>query len=581
MWSKKKKQRAINTIFTFGGAHRSWLIRGGLGTIGVVFCRLAMPWPLRGVIEVVFPRGHEDGKLLVDFLPSWWEPVFWLAGIYLLLAFILGISEFIQRVNIMRFAAQTVHDMRAAAVKGAKSLSSFERASSGDLISRIIGDSARIKAGLSGIVVHGLQNGLLFVAVCAVMLYISLHLGLIFLLAGVIALWIGLSTSTPVAKTASKQRRKEGDYAAALQEGLEHGGQDLLMKEINWSSARKEVRTTKIIALSSLYVHVVLAAAVGVALWFGTYGVRAGFIAPGDLFIFIAYALTVHRRMVQVGRQAARTGKVLACANRLSVFIKKADLHHASTSSTTSGVSLESGLRFERVKLSSSLGRGAKARLRRMDLVIQPRSHVAVLGNIGAGKSSLLRLLAGVEFPDKGKIFWDDEDVTIGDTDLSSRVAYLSHDPVFPPTKVWKILGLSGPDALTPEQQEILQRIEAWKLIQGFPKGLRTRVGSISISRNEARILRLSGIILGDTSSVWVLDNPVRGFSRKKARRCLEEILTRASDRTVVIAMSEPIHLDGFDRVLFLQRGKILFEGTPADLKEWKRDKKQHKNYHV
>ncbi|MFQ5464315.1 MAG: ATP-binding cassette domain-containing protein [Thermodesulfobacteriota bacterium] len=571
MWTKKKKQRAIDAIITYGGPHRRRLVRGGLATIGVVFFRLAMPWPLRGVVEVVFPRGSHSGRLMVDYLPGWGDPVLWLGGVYLLLALGLGVSEYIQRVDIMRFAAGTVHDMRAAAVRAAKWLPLQERATSGDLIARIIGDSARIKAGLSGIMVHGLQNGLLFLAVCLLLLYISLPLGMVFLVAGVIALYIGLTTSTPVAETASKHRSKEGDYAAALQEGLETGGLDLQLEELNSSSARKEVKTTRLIARSSLFIHVVLAAAVGLALWVGAKGVTAGMIAPGELFLFIAYALTVHRRMVQVGRQSARTGKVLACANRIGSIISNAASAGARRPTAPDMAPLESGLRLEEVKVASDGGRGGRPRLRRTDLSVHPETRVAVLGSIGSGKSTLLRVLAGVETPDKGKVFWDGEEVSKKEGTLASRVAYLRQYPVFPPTHIWKTIGLREPGALTVEQEETLRRIEAWKVIQSFSKGVEKKVGSSSISRNEARILRLAGILLGSGSSVWLLDNPVQGFARKRAKRCLGEILKCATDRTVVIALAEPLLLDRFDRVLFLRGGKVRFDGTPAEWEEWRR----------
>lgn len=570
MWNRKKKQRAIHAIVAYGKPHRYLLARGVLATVGVVFFRLAMPWPLRGVVEAVFPKG--GGRLLTDYLPAWGEPVLWMCAAYFILAVGLGISEMIQRVAIMRFASFTAHDMRTAAAKGAMSVPARERAASGDVITRIVGDSARLKAGLSGIMVHGLQNGLLFLAVCGILLYISVQLGLIFLAAGIVAVYIGLGASAPVAKTASKQRRKEGTYAAVLQEGLDYGGMELQLEGIDATSTKKEVRTTRIIALSSLYVHAVLAAAVGFGLWYGAYGVKAGLITPGELFLFIAYALTVHRRMVQVGRQAARTGKVMASADRIAAFI-----HEGTVAAPVAGaaVPLTSGLRLEQVRLNSGRGHGARARLRRTDLEIRPGTRVAVLGGVGAGKSSLLKLLAGVETPDKGRILWDGKDVTDEEETLSSSVAYLPQDPVFPPAHLWRVLGLAGPGALNPGQEKTLKRIGALKLVKSFPAGLEDKVGSTGVSRAEARLLRLAGILLADTPRVWVLDNPVQGLRLSKARKCIEEIIDRASDRSVVIALTEPVELGRFDRVLLLRNGKIDFDGTPSGWEGHKHIKRQ------
>jgi ABC-type transport system involved in cytochrome bd biosynthesis fused ATPase/permease subunit len=356
-----------------------------------------------------------------------------------------------------------------------------------------------------------------------------------------------------------------------LQEGIESGDLDNQLDEINWSSSRKEVRTTKLIARSSLYVHMVLALAVGVALWVGSVGVADGFIAPGDLFIFIAYALTVHRRMVQVGRQAARTGKVLACADRISVYLRPQGkaaakgVARSEKSDADTDVKLKTGLRLERVKLDSARGRGARLRLRRTDLTILPESHVAVIGNVGAGKSSLLQLMAGVDVADKGRIFWDEEDMTAKSEALSSRVGYLAQDIIFPPTPLWKILGFDGVEELSSEQEETLEHIEALKLVKSFSKGLNTKVGSSNVSRNEARILRLAGILLHDTSSLWILDNPVQGLRGKKAKLSMEEILRCAKGRALVVGLAGPIAMQRFDRVVTLRSGKLRFEGTPGE----------------
>ena len=109
--------RAIRTLVRYGRRHRFWLGIGTAASIGVVLFRLALPWPLRGVVEVVFPKGTQGGKLLVDYLPAWGDPVLWLGAFYLILAFGAGLFELFQRTNIMRFAAHTVHDLRADAVR--------------------------------------------------------------------------------------------------------------------------------------------------------------------------------------------------------------------------------------------------------------------------------------------------------------------------------------------------------------------------------------------------------------------------------------------------------------------------------
>ena len=567
MWTPTKSRRAVRTLARFGRRHTRWLLYGVLASLGVVLFRLALPWPLRGVVEVVFPKAAGSEKLLVDYLPGGGDPVLWLGGFYLVFAVASGLFELIQRTNLMRFAAHTVHDLRAEAVRGVSREAVRDRRATGDLIARIIGDSARIKAGMAGILVHVLQNGMIFIGVCAVLLWISPQLGLISLAAGLVALGIGLRTSLPVAETAGKQRRKEGDYASAIQWGLEDGDLGDLEK-INASSARKEVRTTRLIGLSSLAVHVVLAVAIAFALWIGADQVRSGRISPGELFLFIAYALTVHRRMVQVGRQAARSGKVLACTNRIGALLDAPpEAADQPAPTTPAPVPLASTLRLSEVKLTSGRHEHRRTRLHRSDLEITTGRRVAVLGPVGCGKSSLLQVLAGIEPPDKGTVLWDSEDLSDGDGLLAARVDYLPQEPEFAATPLWKLLGLAASDALAPQQKETLQRIGAWRVIRSLPRKLEESVTSRSLSPTEARLLALAGILLSGQRRVWVLDAPLDGRGRRQAQRALDEIIERTGDRTLVVALSQSIGLDRFDRVLALREGRVRFDGTPA---QWK-----------
>ncbi len=105
-------------------------------------------------------------------------------------------------------------------------------------------------------------------------------------------------------------------------------------------------------------------------------------------------------------------------------------------------------------------------------------------------------------------------------------------------------------------------------MIRNFPKGLDETVSSYRLTTTECRLLRLAGILLAGEASVWILDSPLDGRGRHKARQELQEIFQRVAGRTLVVALSQSIDLDRFQRVVALRRGRIRFDGTPL---EWKR----------
>ncbi len=559
---------ASRTLARYGRPHRRWLLIGFAASIGIVAARLAIPWPLRWALEIAV--SPETGIPGATGWAAVGDPVLRVMLLYLGIAAVLGVCEMIQRINVGRYAGLLVRDLRAAAVRGAESSGLRSRAHVGDLTAAVIGDSARIKSDLSGILVHATTNGLLFLAVCGVMLWMSGLLGLIFLVSGAVAIAIGLRTSQTVADTAFRQRRREGQYADAVHVRLLQGAQGIRrLGDLNRASASKDVRATRLISQSSLLAHLVLAAAVCLGVWVGAQQVRVGSMGQGELFLFIAYALTLHRRMVQVGRQTARTGKVVACANRLGALVGEPAV---SATAAPAGARAESPveLRLEGATVPATSRERKNPRLHEADLVVKPGGRVAVVGPAGSGKSTLLRLLAGLEPEWEGVLCVDEKKIQPDEPALATCAAYLAQESVFTRQRVWKILGLAGRRELSAADKQMLRKLGVWNVIRSLPGKLDARVGSFELTQAEARALALGQILIARGASAWILDSPLDGISRQRALRRLDEIWARAGDRTVLISMARPISLDRFDGVVAMRNGQIVYDGPPSG---WKRRK--------
>jgi ABC-type bacteriocin/lantibiotic exporter with double-glycine peptidase domain len=484
---------------------------------------------------------------------------------YLTFAVGAGLSELAQRVSMKRFTSRTIHDMRGAAVTIAVRKDSKTRQRElGDLIARIIGDTARIKSGMSGILVHVLRNGLLLVGACLLLIIVSWELGVLFVAGALLSMMIGYRTAAVVEDIAGKQRQREADYAMAMQAGLEIGALQTADEQINQDSSRDDVRTTQIIARSAVLVHAVMALAVSLALWVGARQVANGVLVPGALFLFIAYALMLHRRMVQVGRQIARTGKVVACVQRVHDLAQGGTVNESGNAAAP----LTDKIECAGVRLKSTHGKGAPPRIKNLDLTIAAGTRVLILGKSGSGKSSLLRLLAGAETPKRGTITWDGHEMTGGNGAPPPDVGYLEQDPVFPHRRTWQILGVAeSADDVDEINRATLEELGVWKRIQKFPKGLRTKIASGTLSRLERRRFALSGVIVGN-ESLWLLDEPFEGLSKSKADKLLNVIESRRGDRTLIVTSARPTCVDAFDKIVTLRKGRVAFEGTPQQWRE-------------
>lgn len=563
--SARSAKHAFSFLHRYGRAHRRPLAQGLVATIGVAAFRLAMPWPLRGVVESAFPHGsHHRAKTVLHMLPSWGDPLFWLCLGYLGCTVGYGISEMVQRTNMVQFVSRTARDIRRDALHSAANVGTA-RVSAGELISRLVADLGRFRSDLTGILVHVSKDGLLFLAVAAMFLvWLSPAMGAFFVVGGVLTGSIGYLASHRVVTVARRARHHEGAFAATIQKTLEQGHLTSASPppEAMDEAHRHEGRSTRIVTASSIAVHAVLALTVSCAVWVGVHEIRAGVLAPGELFLFMAYAIMIHRRLVDAGRQLARIGKVRACIERIEPLI---------TTSPSSGEivkrPLRSAVRVERLRVEAS--RGRRPRLADIDVEIVAGTRIAVLGRAGDGKSTFLRCLAGAESGATGTIHWDGIPLSPLDPSLRRNVGYLPQDPVFALAPVWQILGLSGPERPDAATIELLTGVGAWRVIERFKKELLQKLASTTLSREEARAVALGAVLLGD-APLLVLDSPLEGLGKTIATMRLETLLTAAEGRTLVVALPQIRDADTFDRVIVLRRGSIDFDGTPA---EWRASK--------
>lgn len=322
--TKERVGYVYRTLGGFARPHRTAFTRGMLASVGVVLCRLALPWPLRGILESTFPPNQRTGWLSA-LVPPWGNPIAWMAVGFVLVVLGLGLAEYVQRVAFSQFVIRTVHDARAAAlssfIKGGRETSTLGGA--GNLISRVVTDSARVKSGLKGVLIHITQNGLLFLGVSVILLFADVQLGLTFLAGGAAAAALAVLGASRVMRAARQHRRKEGRLAEKVHRALTNGDVPAKFKRTNNTSSRADAEISKLEGLTTLGIHGVLGVTFGAVVMLGVQRQSAGHLQRGDLFTVLAYIVTVHKPMVRMGRQVARLGPVLASAERLAKMFRR------------------------------------------------------------------------------------------------------------------------------------------------------------------------------------------------------------------------------------------------------------------
>jgi ATP-binding cassette subfamily B protein len=297
------------------GRHRRYLLIGTAGSLVVVTCRLAYAWPLKGVLDTA--SGAHKHSLIDSLVPSGVDPVFGLIILFMLIATMQGVAEYFQRVWFARFALAVSRDVRSRATGTLARDGARGKKARGEAVSRVVGDTSRLKSGIKGVLIRYTQNGVFFVGVAIALMIIDARLGLVFLLGGVAIVLAAAVGAARVNRIASRLRKKEGKLVARMHAELAADVPSAAAMADHAPESRVEAKAARAQQEAVLVVHVLLGITVCAVIALGVHDVRAGVIQSSDLVLVLFFLVQVHNPVLKLGRSTMRLGRAVASAERL------------------------------------------------------------------------------------------------------------------------------------------------------------------------------------------------------------------------------------------------------------------------
>ena len=229
-------------------------------------------------------------------------------------------------------------------------------------------------------------------------------------------------------------------------------------------------------------------------------------------------------------------------------------------------VELKGGIRFEDVRFRYP-GSDRDA-LDGITLEIAAGETVGLVGSSGSGKSTLVRLIQKLHVPAEGRMLLDGMDAVMFDPAwLRSHIGSVEQDyPIFRRTVAENI-------ALGPAEREMARVMDAAKsacahdFIVGLPNGYATRIGArgAHLSGGERQRIALARALF-HAKSILVLDEATSSLDHECERMVQENVRRASEGRTAIIVAHRLSALRHVDRIVSLDRGRIVEQGTPAEL---------------
>src|SRR4051794_10450950 len=222
-------------------------------------------------------------------------------------------------------------------------------------------------------------------------------------------------------------------------------------------------------------------------------------------------------------------------------------------------------VRFEHVRFAYKEGREV---LPRFDLDVPPGQTIALVGSTGAGKSTLAKLIARFYDPSDGRITLDGVDLRgITSNDLHSAIVMVTQEAYLFSGSVADNIALGKPGASRAEIVAAAQAVGADAFIRSLPNGYDTDVNKRGgrVSAGQRQLISFARAFLADPA-VLILDEATASLDIPSERLVQEGLLTLLADRTAIIIAHRLSTVAIADRVLVMEHGRIVEDGTPSDL---------------
>jgi ATP-binding cassette subfamily B protein len=556
------------------------MVLGALFAVATVTLQVLRPWPLKWIVDFLSGASGQPAFL------SWVSDaplagIVSLSALFVTLAFAGAGAEYAQVMVLNGLGNRVLYRFRAALFANVlrQPLGFHESREIGELLTRVVYDTSRLRRGLNGALVRLLQTLALCAAVLAVLLWMHLALGLVMAAGGALALVTMQRRGRRIARAAARQRRKEGKLASLVGNDLRSirelhafgmSGSDVQERFANRNdkSLRQEQKARRLAAGLVLRIEVLLAATIALALVFGAQGVLSGRLTPGDLVLFLSYALVLRAPLADFATQTARLGRAYACAERLSRIDKRTPAI-ADAPDAVPAPPIRGQIRFDGVTVKARRRvRGArKLTLNRLSSEVPAGKRIAVVGGNGAGKSTLLRLMLRLVDPDRGQVIVDGHDLRNFTIDsVRAQVSVVFQDTVLAGLSVRDNIALGIPGADDDAIQSVASAAQIHTFIERLPMGYETPVrrGGELFSGGERQRLAIARALLRD-GAVWLLDEPTSALDPATADDLTDVLFGATSGRTTLWVTHDPSLVRRMDWVLELDRGVLQFAGSPDE----------------
>ena len=563
---RRGRLRPLLALWPFATRYRGRIALAFCALLFAAVATLAVPIALRRMIDFGFAPDR------IGLIGRYFMVMIVVAGV-------LAVASAARYYLVTTIGERVVADVRSAVFEHITRLSAsfFDKALTGELISRLAADTTQIKSAVGVSISTALRNLVLFLGSAAMMVVTSPRLSA-FVLAVIPIIVLPLVAFGRIVRRRSRNAQDTladaSAYAAELM-GAVRTLQAYTNEKLAGSRFRAAVERAYQAAIASTRARAILTAiiiflvfaSVVIILWVGARDVLAGRTSPGRLGQFVLYTVFAAGALSQLSDVWGELSQTAGAAERIAELLAVAPEITAPKQPVPVPGSPRAEVAFERVRFAYPT-RPTVFVLDGISFAVRAGEKVALVGPSGAGKSTVFHLLLRFYDPISGGVSFDGIPLTRADPcDVRAHIALVPQDTVIFAASIADNIRFGRPDASDAEVARAADLAAATEFIARLPQGLETPVGErgVTLSGGQRQRIAIARAILRE-APLLLLDEATSSLDAESEQLVQQALDRLMQGRTTLVIAHRLATVLKCDRILVMDQGRIVEEGTHESL---------------
>lgn len=525
-----------------------------------------IPWWIREGIRIL-----ENGGTI--------EEVTFYAVLIVLAAVFQGIIRTLSRSIVFNTGRDVEYDLRNDLFAHLQKLpiAFYQSRRTGDLMSRVINDISAVRILLGPGILNLVNAPLYYLYALILMLTMDVRMTIAAILPYTLLIWIVRNFRGKVMKSSLRVQQQMSELSSHVQENLSGihvvkayaREQDQIQQfvQINIENQERNMELARLRGMIGPCMQGINGLTVLLVIWYGGIRVIRGDLMIADIVAFIAYLNVLAWPTAAFGWMLSLVERGRAAMERLEEIFK-AEPRIASPSVPQALEDPRDGIEFRHVSFAYDQRVNGAAVLKDINFNLSPGHTLAIVGRIGSGKTTLVRLLSRLYDVTAGEIRLGGRDIrTLSLSELRRSLGCVPQDPFLFSTSVRSNLAFGRDRVLDEEIKDVIRLTRLDRDLEIFPQGLDTVVGErgITLSGGQKQRTTLARAMLSNPP-VLVLDDCLSSVDTQTEDEILKELRPILKEKTCIIISHRVSTVRDADQILVLEEGKIIERGNHQEL---------------